>query len=196
MDMSENKWAEYVAKTKDIKPRPLLVKAAEMVVEKNEAIDLGSGALNDARYLVSLGFKHITALDSKPVAADIYENFPKDIVTYEINTFADFEFKEDTYDLVSAQYALPFNPKESFNRVIDSIIKSLKLGGVFTGQFFGDRDEWNTPEAHMTFLSESEAKELLSVLNIVEFTEEEKEGNTATGKMKHWHVFHFIAIKK
>ena len=191
----DNRWEEYVAQTKDIKPRPFLVKAVEFVKEKNEAVDLGSGALNDVRYLVSKGFKHVTALDSKPVAKDIIKNFPADFVTYVINSFEEFEFAESKYDLISAQYALPFNPKESFNRVIGSIIKSLIPGGVFTGQFFGDRDEWNTPESKMTFVTKEQAQHLLKDLKVVLFTEEDKEGNTAAGKMKHWHVFHFITTK-
>jgi hypothetical protein len=31
---------------------------------------------------------------------------------------------------------------------------------------------------------------------IIEFIEEEKEGSTAAGTNKHWHVFHFIVRKK
>jgi len=193
--MTDHNWEEYVARTKDIKPRPLMVRAIELVGQKNEALDLGSGALNDVRYLVSTGFKHITAVDSKPVAKDIIKNFPADIVIYVINSFEEFEFAEGKYDLINAQYALPFNTKESFSRVIESIIKSLKPGGVFTGQFFGDRDEWNTPEAKMTFVTKKEAEQFLKDLKVIEFTEEDKEGNTAAGKMKHWHVFHFIGIK-
>lgn len=193
--MTDHKWEEYVAKTKNAKPRPLLVKAADLVKEKNEALDLGSGAMNDVRYLVTQGFKHVTAVDSEPVATEIIKNFPSDKVSYVISTFENFDFEENKYDLVNSQYSLPFNPKESFDRVIASIIKSLKPGGVFTGQFFGERDEWNTPGANMTFINKDKAQRVLSNLKIVEFNEEDQEGNTAAGKMKHWHIFHFIALK-
>jgi len=193
--MSDHNWEEYVVKTKDKKPRPFLVKAAALVKNRNEALDLGSGALNDVRYFVTLGFKHVTAVDSKPVAADIIKHFPKEIVSYVINTFEEFKFPENHYDLISAQYALPFNSKESFDRVVDSIVKSLKPGGVFTGQFFGDRDEWNTPQSEMTFHNREQAEKLLSGLEVKEFIEEEQEGKTAKGYMKRWHVFHFIAVK-
>jgi len=39
-------------------------------------------------------------------------------------------------------------------------------------------------------------KELLNDIKVVEFTEEDKMGNTAAGIMKHWHVFHVIAQHK
>ena len=193
--IKDYRWEEYVEKTKGAKPRPLLVRAVSLVQEKNDALDLGSGALNDVKYLVSQDFKHVTAVDSKPIASEIVKNFPLEIVSYVINSFEEFEFEENKYDLINAQYALPFNPKESFNRVIESIKNSLKPGGVFTGQFFGDRDEWNTKESDMTFVSKEKAENLLSGLKVIEFTEEDREGNTAAGKMKHWHVFHFIAVK-
>jgi|CXWK01.1.fsa_nt_gi SAM-dependent methyltransferase len=193
--MSENSWEKYVERTRDKKPRPLLVRAVALVADKNEALDLGSGALNDVRYLVTSNFRHVTAVDSKPVADEIIKFFPKETVSYLINTFEEFKFSENYYDLVNAQYALPFNPSESFDRVIRSIVKSLKSGGVFTGQFFGDRDEWNTPQSKMTFHSREQAEKLLSDLKIVEFTEEDQLGKTAAGNMKRWHVFHFIAVK-
>ncbi len=193
--MSENTWKEYFERTKDSKPRPLLVKAVNLVTDKNEALDLGSGALNDVRYLVSVGFKHITAIDSKPIAKDIIKNFPSEIVSYTISTFEDFNFIERKYDLINAQYSLPFNPQNTFERVFKSITHSLKDGGILTGQFFGIKDEWNVPGNEMNFQTREEAENLLSGLEIVDFQEEEADRNTAKGDMKHWHVFHFIVKK-
>jgi SAM-dependent methyltransferase len=193
--MTDNTWKEYFERTKDSKPRPLLVKAVNLVTNKDEALDLGSGALNDVRYLVSIGFKHITAVDSKPIAKDIIKNFPSEIVSYIINTFEDFDFIENKYDLINAQYSLPFNPPKTFDRVFKSIINSLKDGGILTGQFFGIKDEWNVPGNEMNFQTREEAENLLSALEIIDFQEEEADRNTAKGDMKHWHVFHFIVKK-
>jgi len=193
--MAEKNWKEYVELTKGIKPRPLLVKAVDLVMDKNEALDLGSGALNDVRYLVSVGFKHITAVDSKPIARDIIKNFPEEIVTYAISTFEDFEFVENKYDLINAQYSLPFNPENTFERVFKSIVLSLKSGGILTGQFFGEKDEWNVAGHKMNFQTREQTEKLLSGLEIIYFQEEEADRATAKGEMKHWHVFHFIARK-
>ena len=193
--MTENTWKEYFERTKDSKPRPLLIKAVELVTDKNEALDLGSGALNDVRYLVSKDFKHITAVDSKPIAQDIIKNFPSEIVSYIISTFEDFDFAENKYDLINAQYSLPFNPEDSFERVFKSIISSLKTGGIFTGQFFGIKDEWNIEGHKMNFQTREQAEELLAGLEMIDFQEEEADRKTAKGDMKHWHVFHFIVRK-
>jgi SAM-dependent methyltransferase len=193
--MSENTWKEYFERTKDSKPRPLLVKAVDFVNEKNTALDLGSGALNDVRYLVSKDFAHITAVDSKPVAIEIIKNFPPEIVSYVISTFENFNFIENTYDLINAQYSLPFNPQDSLEKVFTSIIKSLKKGGILTGQFFGEKDEWNIPGHKMNFQTREQTEKLLNGLEIIDFEEEEALRKTAKGDMKHWHVFHFIVRK-
>ena len=101
----------------------------------------------------------------------------------------------EKYDLISAQYALPFYGPKGFEEFIAKLISSLKVGGVFVGQFFGNRDGWNTPETNLAFQTREEAETLLRDLKIEGFTEEEKDGKTASGENKHWHVFHFIASK-
>lgn len=194
--MTENTWKEYFERTKDSKPRPLLIKAIELVVDKNEALDLGSGALNDVRYLVTKDFKHITAVDSEPIAQDIIKNFSSGTVSYVISKFEDFDFVENKYDLINAQYSLPFNPKDSFEKVFKSIISSLKPCGILTGQFFGIKDEWNIEGHNMNFQTREQAEKLLSDLEIIEFEEEDVDRKTAKGDMKHWHIYHFIVRKK
>jgi hypothetical protein len=193
--MTKNTWKEYFERTKDIKPRPLLVKAVDFVNGKDEVLDLGSGALNDVKFLVSKGFKHITAVDSKPLAQDIIQNFPPEIVSYVISTFEDFDFVENKYDLINAQYSLPFNPEATFERVFNSITSSLKTGGILTGQFFGERDQWNVSGHKMNFQTHEQVEKLLSGLEIIYFTEEEADRPTAKGDIKHWHIFHFIVKK-
>lgn len=191
----DDSWKSYVAQTKSAKPRPLLIEAVQIVKEKNEALDLGAGALNEVKYLLDAGFQHITAVDSQPVAQEIYEQLPKNRVLYEINTFDKFSFEENKYDLINAQYSLPFNPRKTFVEVWTRVVNSLKSEGVFVGQLFGNRDEWNKEGSKLTFHTKEEAEQLMNGLKIVKFEEEDKEGKTAAGPVKHWHVFHFIAKK-
>lgn len=109
--------------------------------------------------------------------------------------FQDFTFEPNIYDLINAQYALPFYGKDNFEDFIASIITALKSHGIFVGQFFGVNDGWNKPHAKLAFQTKEEIGKMLSGLELIEFIEEEKEGTTAAGTMKHWHVFHFIAKK-
>ena len=193
--MNTYNWEQYYQQTKGKPPRPSLVRAIELVSDKHEALDLGSGALNDTRYLISQGFEHITAVDKNPISEDVMKEFSTDKVSYKICLFEDFDFPEDTYNLINAQYSLPFASKEKFRSVIQSIVTALKPGGVFVGQFFGNHDEWNTEGRDMTFQTKEEAEMLLKDFKIQEFTEEEYDGGTAAGNTKHWHIFHFVAVK-
>lgn len=188
-------WKLYYDKTKDSPPRKLLVKAANFLSSKERALDLGAGAFNDVLYLLSTGFNHVTAVDSSPVAREIAASIPPEKVTYAINSFENFVFTENTYDLINAQYALPFNRPETFSRLMDNIIFSMKPGGIFTGQFFGKKDEWNVAGSGKTFHTLGEVKGFFERLKIIELIEEEKDRKTVDGNMKHWHVFHVIAQK-
>jgi tellurite methyltransferase len=94
---------------------------------------------------------------------------------------------------MSAQFALPFIPRQRFPDVFVRLTAALTLGGVFAGQFFGVHDQWNTPDHAMTFLTRAEAETLLSDLDNIEFTEEDTDGHVADGSPKHWHVFHILA---
>ena len=187
-------WSDYYKVTKAKPPRPLLVKALESVADKNKAIDIGGGALNDTRYLLEQGFD-VTVIDKSPLMEQESEDIPNDKLHAFTVGFEDFDFPENGYDLASAMYALPFTDPAHFDSVFTKIKGSLKMGGIFCGQFFGERDEWSTNQK-MTFHTKEQAENLLSDLEVISFKEEEKEDKTAKGDMKHWHVFHIIARKK
>jgi SAM-dependent methyltransferase len=192
--MTDQTWTEHFEQTKNQPPRSLLVKALKFDLNRDEAIDLGSGALNDSKYLLDQGFKHVSALDKEPVAEEIAKELPKEKFTYIISDFESYNFPVNRFDLVNAQYALPFIKPKAFENVFHSIIASIKTNGILVGQLFGNRDEWKDKE-NMSFHTLEQTKVILSDFNILYFEEEEKDKPTAAGAMKHWHVFHFIARK-
>lgn len=194
--MGELNWGNYHELSKDYPPRPFLVSALEYVKEKKEALDLGAGALNDAKHLLNEGFEHITVVDVEPGVQEKVSELKDDRLEAHITSFDKFNFPENKYDLVNAQYSLPFHGKEGFDVLIQKIISSLKSEGIFVGQFFGEKDEWAKSESTIAFQTKEEVEGLLSPLETLEFIEEEKDGKTATGDNKHWHVFHFIARKQ
>lgn len=186
-------WSDYYKATQSKPPRPLLVKALESVINKGKAIDIGGGALNDTKYLLDQGFE-VTVIDKSPLMEQEAKNIPSDKLRAITTSFEDFNFPNEEYDLASAMFALPFTSPTHFTEVFEKVKSSLKNGGIFCGQFFGDRDEWNT-NPKMTFHTKEEAENLLKDVEVISFKEEEKEDKTATGGMKHWHVFHIIARK-
>lgn len=191
--MTDNRWKNYFDKTKDAPPRPLLVEALPFVKEKGCAFDLGAGALSDSRYLVEQGLS-VVALDKKSVADFFQVPLPEKDFEYVIEPFEEFKFPVEKYDLVNAQFSLPFISPSDFQRVFASIKNSLKTNGIFVGQLFGNQDSWSD-DPTMTFHTKTEAENLFEGLKIHKFLETEKDGTTAKGDEKHWHVFHFIVEK-
>src|SRR4051812_14200630 len=184
-------WGEFYERTKGKPPQPLLVRAVPYVREKVAALDLGSGALMDSAFLLSAGFKTVTAVDHEPIARKRADELPVDRFRYVISKFEHFNFQEQQFDLVNAQYSLPFIGRSEFGTIWSRIHAYLKPKGIFTGQLFGDRDSWSR-NTQMTFHTRSQAETLLSVFEVLELQEEEEDGMPAVGPMKHWHVFHFI----
>jgi len=192
--MTDFIWSDFYKRTKDHPHWSLLEKAVTLLGHKGYALDLGCGAGRDTRYLLAQGW-YITAVDSDPNAIAIVSELAQERLRVIQSSFEDFVYEHEVYDVVSCQFSLPFNTRASFTNLFTRIKQSIKPGGIFTGQFFGIHDEWNTPERNMTFLPREQVDELLSDMTVREFSEEDKIGPTASGTLKHWHVFHVIAQK-
>lgn len=189
-------WYKYAERAAGKPPRPLLVDAVGLAEGRQAALDIGAGALNDAIYLLEAGFAQVTALDAEPIANDIAARLPAERFAYVIARFEDFAFPVDRYDLLNAQYALPFIAPQQFDRVFGAILASLKPGGILTGQLFGDRDDW-AGTAGMSFHTIETAQTLLSPLEILSFREEDDpHSQTLSRTSKHWHLYHFIALRR
>lgn len=163
-----------------------------MFERAGRALDLGCGAGRDTRYLLGRGWQ-VTAVDREAEAITLLADLPRERLRTVQSSFEDFAFEREGFDLISAQFTLPFIPQPAFGEVFARLRAALRPGGVFTGQFFGIHDEWNTPDHAMTFLTRTQVDDLLAGLNVRELTEDDRQGGTATGGTKHWHVFHIIA---
>jgi SAM-dependent methyltransferase len=188
-------WDNYYKKHTSRKPREQLTRAVALCKEKEFALDLGAGTLIESRFLIEDGFKKVIAVDNSPEVKSFAIGLDKEKFSLVISPFQDFDFQKNKYDLVNAQYSLPFFGPNNFKSFIEKIKDSLKAGGIFVGQFFGTNDGWNSSETSLVFQTKKEAINLLSGLNIIEFNEKEENGQTASGQPKHWHYFDFIAEK-
>ena len=192
--MSEDGWRDYYRNTRARPPRPLTLKALPHVPSRNQALDLGAGALNDSRYLLAEGFAHVTALDQTPVAAEAAATLPQPRFRYDISRMEDYAFPPSTFDLVTAQFSLPFIPPDQFDRVFILILASLAPGGVLSANCFGDRDAW-AGNPQMNFHSSADITRMLAPCTVLHFYEEEAERPTAAGVMKHWHIFDWLCSR-
>lgn len=186
-------WTGYINTTKNKLPRQLLVRALEYTKNREVALDLGAGALNESKYLLKSGFKKVIAVDNEE-DSDLISEINHRAFSFENTTIEDYSFLNDYCDLINAQFVLPFVKKEKMDVVMRDIKNSLKKEGIFVGQFFGIKDSWNSL-ADVYVYTEEKVKNLLSGLDIIYFQEEEKDGRTAMDEEKHWHIFHFIAKK-
>jgi len=191
-------WEQYINHTKNKAPRNLLVRAIEFVKDREAALDLGAGALNDSKYLLKSVFKKVMAVDNEKNSELLDEINTNEIYkrtfSFKKTKIEDYNFPLNFFDLINAQFVLPFLKRDKIGEILDKIKNSLKVGGIFTGQFFGVNDSWNN-NPDVSVHAEPGVKELLSGLDIIYFQEEEKDGQTAINGQKHWHLFHFIGRK-
>ena len=72
-----------------------------------------------------------------------------------------------------------------------------KLGYAIVINHIGsDRLEKYLLKKEIVFHTRKQVLNLLSSCKILEFAEEERDGETASGHKKHWHIFHFIVENK
>jgi len=188
-------WKEYYKKIR-LEPRPSLVRALNYIKEhpvaEKTAIDLGSGNGCDTVALLDAGWK-VLAIDSSPESIPLLKkNAGKQHLknlTCVCEPFEEVNLRA-TY-LINASYSLPFCNADAFKKLWQEIDNSLQLGGVFTGTFFGENDEWKD----LLLLSRAQVTELFRNFEVIYFNEEEVDKESATGPMKHWHIFDITAIK-
>lgn len=195
-------------------PRPTLLAAlehfdAEPNGHERLGVDLGCGTGRDTFELLRRGWR-VLAIDGQEEAIQRLRQSDEAVKSSDrLETqVADFESARwPIADLVNASYALPFCPPGTFAGLWERVTSSLRPGGRFSGQLFGDRDQWAsmaetsadewTPRSSvMTFLTKSEVDDLLGDYEIEQLIEIDEDGPTATGRDKHWHLFHVVARKR
>ncbi|MCW5939798.1 MAG: class I SAM-dependent methyltransferase [Fimbriimonadaceae bacterium] len=158
------------------------------------ALDVGSGRGKSTVWLLDRGFD-VWAQDADPVAmAGLVERVkvhgvePGRLTTSTV-PFEEAEFPACT--LAVSVFSLFFTHPGAFDRVWAKLRRALEPGAVFGGQLLGPNDDWASPE--LSFHSSSEAHALFNGLEILHWEEVERDGQTALGQSKHWHVFHIVA---
>jgi len=185
-------WSRYYASSGD-SPRETLVEAATRFDAPGLAVDLGCGNGRDTVELLRRGWR-VIAIDAEPQAIELLRSRAGDDPRLEtqVARFADATWPD--VELVTASWSLPFCPPPRFPGFWRRIVSSLREGGRFCGQLFGDRDGW-APTEDITFLPRDRAEALFEEFELERFEEVEEDSHTVTGEPKHWHVFHVVARK-
>ncbi len=191
-------WAAYYAKTGGRPPRETLMFALDRFDEgpadaARFAVDLGSGAGRDAIEMLRRGWR-VLAIDAEPDAIGALKarsDLPPDAdLTGMVSRFEEAAWP--ACDLVNSSFALPLCAPSNFDAVWRRIETSLRPGGRFAGQLYGEHDSWMGRDG-MTFHSRADVEALLGRFDIEYFVEEEDDSTTPRGEAKHWHLFHIVA---
>ena len=196
---SAQDWQDYYQRTDDRPPRETLMEALSRF-DKEEAVgravDLGCGNGRDTIEILRRGWS-VLAIDAQ---ASAIETLKKRLELDELKTTLVTKvsrFENAVWsgaDLVNSSFALPLCRKTDFLDIWQRIYDSLRSGGRFSGQLYGDRDEWagNPTNTHFT---PAEVQTLIGHYDVEKFWEEETDSVTPRGTLKHWHIYHIVARK-
>lgn len=194
-------WDEFNENTKDNPPRQLCQEAIVLVKDKNRALDVGAGALNDTKFLLTAGFA-VTAIDSNPSLVELAKAVHDTRLTVTSIALEDYYPPEGTFDYINAMFVLPFVGHDTFNNVFNRLYHALAPGGIMAFQLFGDQDEWAQQpreqrfHTNMTFMNKQQVDALLANTNIIKNEETLQDGPLANGDKKVWHQFNIIIKNK
>ena len=177
-------------------PRPTLIAALNRFAAPGFAVDLGCGHGRDTIELLRRSWS-VLAIDAEDDAiarlrarADLP---PGAKLETRVEAFATTRWPE--CDLVNSSFALPLCPAVEFPALWQRIVASLRPGGRFAGQLYGDRDEW-AGRPGMNHHSRDAVLRLLDGLEPELFEEEESDAITPRGTPKHWHIFNIVARRR
>jgi SAM-dependent methyltransferase len=180
-------------------PRPTLMCALDLWGRRPPgfAIDLGCGPGNDTVELLRLGWR-VLAIDRSPDWLDLLRRRPlvqnPERLEIRTTTFEAVAAAGDLpeADLFNASFALPFCERPVFPAFWQLLCDRLRPTGLFAGNLFGPNDGWGDK---VTRFAAEPARALFADFDILAWQEQEFDGKTKEGELKHWHVFDIVAEK-
>jgi SAM-dependent methyltransferase len=196
-------WSAYYNAVQGRPPRDTLLTALANfdgeITDNNSAkfaVDLGCGEGRDTLEMLHRGWR-VLAIDGEQEGINRLLSNPE--INHQDLQTGVMQFESlvlpESVDLINASFSLPFCQPVYFPRLWEIIMTSLRSGGRFCGQLFGDRDSWAIYPS-MSHHTRQQVEELLQAFVVEMLEEEEHPGKTALEEDKHWHLFQIVARKK
>jgi tellurite methyltransferase len=191
-------WRPYFAAVCNRDPSYLAQTALPHVDFTGSFLDVGAGTMNDSRFALEAGFNRVEAIDGSKDAwqyAAILEAQYENRFRFINKLFSEFDFGSSRYDWIHSNFALPYFGEHGFREFVAKLVASVRDSGVFSGIFYGPRDQWRGIHRDFAFVTREEVTEMLRDLRIVRFEEMAFDGHLQDRTPKFWHYFRVIAKK-
>ena len=160
------------------------------------AIDCGCGTGADIAFLAESGYD-VHGFDINEQAITICRERFSSTSNISLSQTSFEQFTYPSAGIVIANDSLFFADKKQFWRTWQNIELCLEQGGVFAGDFLGNRDSWaKMGRSDINPLSEPQVEALFDQFEIIRRQERDEKGVTMLGREKHWHTFSIVARKK
>jgi trans-aconitate methyltransferase len=186
-------WPAYYAATLRKPLHPMYANLEPHLPPPGLAYELGCGVGHGVLWLLSRGWR-VRAVDSQPEAIEILRSRLPEGARCEVAVARLQDLYFEPCRLVVAGFSLFFLPPEEFGACWARLADAIEPGGAFMGQFLGVRDAWSGRGYSQH--DAAQVRTLLGPFETLYYEEAERDGETATGEGKHWHVFHVLARKR
>lgn len=186
-------WREYYAATAQKPLHPMLGLAEPHIPREGLALDLGCGVGRATQFLRERGLR-VWAIDREAEAIEATRARVRDDAGVEL-VLGEFQSVAlPPAEVVVALFSLFFLPPEEFAAFWPTVVGAIRPGGVFVGQFLGPNDDWR--DRGYTLHDAAAVRSLMEGFDVLYSEEAERDGETAVGSPKHWHVHHVIARRQ
>lgn len=199
----------YLDRNRTLPVRDTLVRALACVDRPGVASDLGCGPGKEVAELLRRGWS-VEAVDAYADMVDAVRTSGESAVGGRACAerlrcthlpLARWDAPAGSLDLVHAGFSLPFVSEADFPALWSRIVRSIRAGGIFAGQFFGPNDSVvrQSPAGSMNVHVRAGVDAMLAPFDVLSIAEEERDGVIGVPPNeipKHWHVFHVIARRR
>lgn len=197
MDENTEIWQQYYEKALRRKHSP----RTEFTIKLNDsgvnvAIDCGCGTGCDIANFETQGYQ-VHGFDINPDSISICRDRFGNNALIDITQASFDSFDYPKSGVITANSSLFFTDPATFKQTWCAITSSLNAGGVFAGDFMGVNDSWASGYRSATMpLTQQQVTDLFVDFKVVRIHERNEQGKTALGKIKQWHTFSVVAVKR